>query len=216
MITKASDVVVKMLLEAIIKGDLKPGDKVPTTQVLSQLSGTSIISAREAVQSLATIGILEISHGRGIFLSEGAPVVEELLEARKVIESHNAMVAAQKNTAENIRVLEAVLGEMNASLHRNDIESYSQKDIEFHFAIGMIAGNRILIKTLMNIRNLLRYQLFTINQFPKIMQQSSVHHTEIFEAIRQGDAEKARARMWHHMAATISSWKRFVASLRQE
>lgn len=212
MITKASDVVVRLLLEAINKGELKPGDKVPTTQTLSRLSGTSIISAREAVQSLATIGILEISHGRGIFLSDGAPVVEELLEAREVIESHNAMVAARKIDGESARVLEDLLREMRASISAGDIESFSRQDIEFHFTIGMIAGNRILCKTLMNIRNLLQYQLMTINQFPKIMQQASAQHKEIFDAIRKGDSGEARTRMSNHMAATIGSWKKLVAS----
>lgn len=213
MITKASDIVVKNLLEAITKGELKPGGKVPTTQTLAQQSGTSVVSAREAVQGLATIGVLDICHGRGIFLTDGAPVMEELLEARRVLESHHAMMAAQSGSVEFIYGLEDILDAMDEVAEAGDIEGFSQKDIEFHFAIGKASGNRILFKTLMNIRNLLRYQLFTINRFPNIIQRSNGRHWEIFEAIRKRDPEKARSCMWDHMTETIDAWKEHMAVL---
>ena len=97
IITRSSDLVIRNLLDLIVRGRIRPGDKLPSTGNLAKQMGVSVVSAREAVQSLATIGLLEISHGRGIFLTEGAPVIEELLEARKVIESYNAMMAARND-----------------------------------------------------------------------------------------------------------------------
>lgn len=210
MITKACDIVTKNLIVAIIKGELKPGDKLPSAQALAKLCGTSVLSAREAVQGLANIGIIEITHGRGMFLTDGAPVIRELLEARRVLESHNAMMASQEASQENLQAMEALLKEMDLNLRHRDIESYSEKDVEFHFAIGKASGNRILFKTLMNIRNLLCYQLFTINRLPNIVQRSTIRHREIFNAIRNRDPELARSSMWKHMTETIDSWKEDV------
>ena len=69
--TKSSDVIIKVLLDLIMKGEIRPGDKVPSAENLAKNTGTSVISAREAVQNLAGIGLVEIMHGRGIFLTEG-------------------------------------------------------------------------------------------------------------------------------------------------
>ncbi len=208
---KASDIVIKHLLEEIVRGKIEPGDKLQSADSMAKLCGTSVLSAREAMQSLANIGIVEIIHGRGVFLTNGAPVIEELLEARRVLESHNAMMAAQNISAEELQALETLLHGMDEHLKAGDTESFSEKDIEFHYSIGKAAGNRILFKTLINIRNLLHYQLFTINRLPNIIERSRQCHWEIFKAIRQRDPETARSRMWNHITETIESWKTGVA-----
>lgn len=212
MMIKASDAVIKYLIEAIAKGELQPGDKLPSAETQAKLCGTSVLSAREAVQSLAAIGIIEISHGRGMFLTRGAPVIEELLEARRVLESHNAMMSAQNLTTNDLQALEALLKGMDENLKEGDIESFSEKDIEFHYSIGKASGNRILFKTLNNIRNLLHYQMVTINRLPNIIQRSSKRHRDIFKAIRKKDPELARSLMWKHITEIIESWKKDVAS----
>ncbi len=213
MMMKACDIVIKHLLEEIARGKIEPGDKLQSADAMAKLCGTSVLSAREAMQSLANIGIVEIIHGRGVFLTNGAPVIEELLEARRVLESHNAMMAAQNIRAEELQTLETLIRGMEEDLKAGDTESFSEKDFDFHYSIGKAAGNRILFKTLNNIRNLLYYQLFTINRLPNIIERSMRCHREIFEAIRQRDPETARSRMWNHITETIESWKRDVARL---
>ncbi len=211
MMMKACDIVIKHLLEEIVRGKIAPGDKLHSADSMAKLCCTSVLSAREAMQSLANIGIIEIIHGRGVFLTNGAPVIEELLEARRVLESHNAMMAAQNISAEELQALETLLQGMDEDLKARDTESFSEKDIEFHYSIGKAAGNRILFKTLNNIRNLLYFQLFTINRLPNIIDRSRQCHWEIFKAIRQRDPETARSRMWNHITETIESWKKDVA-----
>jgi GntR family transcriptional regulator, transcriptional repressor for pyruvate dehydrogenase complex len=211
MMMKACDIVIKHLLEEIVRGKIAPGDKLHSADSMAKLCGTSVLSAREAMQSLANIGIIEIIHGRGVFLTNGAPVIEELLEARRVLESHNAMMAAQNISAAELQALETLLQGMDEDLKAGDTESFSEKDIEFHYSIGKAAGNRILFKTLNNIRNLLYFQLFTINRLPNIIDRSRQCHWEIFKAIRQRDPETARSRMWNHITETIESWKKDVA-----
>lgn len=209
-IIRSSDVVVKRLLELIMKGEITPGDKLPATENLAKTMGTSVISAREAMKNLEVIGIVEISHGRGIFLTRGAPVMEELLEARKVIESYSAVAAAQKKDACAIGRIEQLLREMDRASAEGDIDSYSEMDYEFHLAIGKAAGNRIMFKMLENIRELLRYQQTTVNRIPDIMHTSSVRHHEIFKAIAKGDGAKAGSIMEKHLSEVIDSWKKHI------
>ena len=68
--------------------------------------------------------------------------------------------------------MERLLEEMNEAIKDGEIERYSELDYEFHLAIGKAAGNRILFKTLENIKGLLRYQQFTINR-------ASQHHKNL-------------------------------------
>jgi GntR family transcriptional regulator, transcriptional repressor for pyruvate dehydrogenase complex len=210
MVIKAGDIVIKNLIDSIIKGELKPGDKLPSLEHLAKNSGTSVLSAREAVQNLETIGILDILHGKGIFLTEGAPVIEELLEARRTLESYFAMMAAQNGDPELVRELDSLMADMDNSLAIGDIEAYSEKDIDFHYAIAKASGNRILFKTLINIRNLLRYQLFTINRLPGIIAKSTERHREVSNAIKKKEPERARTWMWQHITETIEIWKRDI------
>jgi len=190
-IVRSSDLVIKNLLALIMKGEIGPGDKLPSTEHLARQMGTSVISAREAVQNLSAIGLVEISHGRGTFMTKGAPVMEELFEARRVIESYCAMAAARLANPESMKILERLLKEMDQALKSGDIEQYSEMDYEFHLAIGKAAGNRILSKTLENIKELLRYQQSTINRLPNIIQGSSARHREIFKAIKEKDPDLA-------------------------
>jgi GntR family transcriptional regulator, transcriptional repressor for pyruvate dehydrogenase complex len=216
-IVRSSDVVIKNLLDLIMKGEIGPGDKLPSIEHLAKQMGTSIISAREAVQNLAAIGLIEISHGRGTFMTEGAPVMEELFEARKVVESYSAMAAAARAPEpESLAYMERLLDEMNEAIKDKEIERYSELDYEFHLAIGKAAGNRILFKTLENIKGLLRYQQFTINRLPNIIKISLQRHKEIFEAIKARNPQTAEASMTLHITEVIDSWKKRVSPLQSK
>ncbi len=211
--TRSSDVVIKSLLDLIMKGDILPGDKLPSTENLAKQTGTSVISAREALQNLASIGLVEISHGRGIFLTEGTPVMEELLEARKVIESNTAMMAARNIDSDGLDYVEKLLQQMEKSIKSGDFAAFSDMDYEFHLSVGKAAGNRILLKILENIKELLRYQLTTINRLPNIIKTSSVRHREIFDAMKKGDPDLAGSIMTQHITEVIEFWKQNVAPI---
>src|SRR5208283_2296035 len=160
--------------------------------------------------------ILQICHGRGVFVTDGAPIIEDLLDARRTLESFFAMMAAQNRSSEMLLELESLLKDMDKSLADGDIESYSGKDIELHYAIAKAARNRILFKTLSNIRNLLQYQLFIVNRVPHIIERSTKRHWEVFKAIQKKEPERARTWMWQHLTETIETWKQVVAPPQQK
>jgi GntR family transcriptional regulator, transcriptional repressor for pyruvate dehydrogenase complex len=210
--TKSSDAVIKVLLDLIMKGEIKPGDKLPSAENIAKSTGTSVITAREAVQNLAAIGLVEIMHGRGIFLTEGAPVIEELLEARKVIESSTVVMATRNLDSAGLDAIERLLDRMDVSLAAGNTELFSELDYEFHFFLAKASGNRILLKTLENIKELLRYQQSTINRLPYIVHTSALRHREIFTALKNGNAELAGSIMDSHISEVIDAWKNSTAS----
>ena len=107
------------------------------------------------------------------------------------------------------------MAEMDKDIERGDIDSFSEMDYEFHLSIGKAAGNRILLKVLENIKDLLRYQQSTINSLPNIIRSSSVRHREILDAIRTGDPNLAAQVMTKHIMEVIESWKKHVNPVRE-
>ncbi|MCX6262640.1 MAG: FCD domain-containing protein [Bacteroidia bacterium] len=209
MIIKTSDMVIKYILDLITKGDIKPNDKLPSAEALAKLTGTSIISAREAVQNLATIGLLNINHGRGIFMTGGGEVIEKLLEARKAIESYNASMAAQHISGSQLEDIKKLLTLMDEDVKRGDVESFGERDFEFHILIGKASENIILLRTLENIKGLLRYQVLSINKVPGNMEKASDHHWKLFRAISKKDSDSANLIMIKHIDTAIAAWKKY-------
>lgn len=205
---KSSNVVTQFILDSIMKGEVPSGGKIPSTENLAKINHTSIISAREAVQNLASIGILEINHGRGIFLTNGQPIIEDLLVARMIIESKVVEMATAKLGPADIKEVENLIQSMENSVNNNDVESFTDYDYEFHILISKFAGNRILSKTLENIKDLLHYQQSVINRFnPSIIQKSLGRHREIFGAMKLGKSDKASSIMVKHIREVLDSWK---------
>ena len=149
-------------------------------------------------------------------MTEGAPVIEELLEARKMIESRNAMMAAQKIDPAGLKNIENLLAEMDEHIESGDVDSFSEMDYEFHLSIGKAAGNRILLKVLENIKDLLRYQQSTINSLPNVIRSSSVRHREILDAIRTGDPNLAAQVMTRHITEVIDAWKKYMSPVQEK
>jgi len=214
MIVKTPDVIAKHLVNAIGRGELGPGDRLPTLVQLASTTGTSVLSVREAIASLAAIGLVEVRHGKGVFLTRGAPIVEDLLEARRALESAFALRAAESRSRDLLQRLGALVGEMERHRRGGDTEAYSEADLAFHYAIAEASGNRILVRTLVNVRNLLRWQLFTVNRLPGSIERTHARHREILRAIRDGDGEGARMAMWSHLTELIARWQRDVAPAR--
>ncbi|MHB8909470.1 MAG: FadR/GntR family transcriptional regulator [Syntrophales bacterium] len=202
------DVVIKYLLDSIMRGEIPLGGKLPSTENLAKLTGTSIISAREAMKNLAWTGIVEICHGRGMFLTEGLPIMEDLLEARMVIESNSALKAAGKLDGAAQEKIEQMLQRMEEHSKEGDVEGFSEMDYEFHIYISKLAGSRILSRSLENIKELLYYQQSSINRLrPGIIKQSLIRHRELFAALKDGDAPLAASTMTQHIAEVIEFWK---------
>ena len=159
------------LMELIELQKLMPGDKLPPERQLADLLEVSRPSLREALHILQAQGLVQIKHGQGTFIQE--PVVaqelrasvmtkthglNELFDAREVLEVPASKWAAEKATKEDIRLLRATLNQIDTVTASEpiDYDQLQSLDAKFHLTIVGIAGNRFINQTLNVLQDVMK------------------------------------------------------------
>jgi len=125
-------------------------------------------------------------------------LLDDLLEARRIIEGEVAALAARRRTAQDIEVLQGLVDRMATAL--TDPEAYTALDVEFHDRLFVAAQNHILFEMLRPMRDLLRLGRLITNRQAGRMEESHRGHTAILAAIAQGDPATAMTAMRAHIA----------------
>lgn len=205
-------VIVERIKSLIESGVLKTGSKLPSERELSEMLGVSRPSLRQALKSLSLMGVLEsrVADGNYIKLSPSTGLAESLhlsvlfqrtsldqvIEARKVVELELAAMASQHATPEQLERLERTIEAQRAAIQT--IEVFNEHDTTFHITIAEAAGNEVLLavsKMLQRIaaagrkRTAYRYDL----------NRTYVEHSEIFRQIKARNPEGARNAMRVHL-----------------
>lgn len=156
--TRVSDRVIDELRAFIRSNGLFPGSKLPGERLLVEAFGVSRSSLREAIRVLATLGVLDVKHGDGIYVRmlEGgggagaAPAVEsapeplrDLLEARLGVELAAATAVAERGAATDFVELDRLLDDHAAGLRRGDEAPWDP--MSFELAVVRLSGNALLI-----------------------------------------------------------------------
>lgn len=210
--TTIVDEIVERLMALIINEGLKPGDQlVPERELMARLEvGRS--SLREAIKTLCALGILEIKRGTGTFVGYGdtsiltKPLswglflnqssIQQVIEARSVIEVALAGWAAQRATEEEIATIGRLLAQLEATQH--EMASYIESDLAFHLAIARAAHNDMLANVLTMFQHVLRVWMETTYKEAKGSTDSMILHREIYAAIQARDEAAASAAMADH------------------
>lgn len=212
-----SERVVEYIQSEIKKGNLTPGDKLPSEQVLSKELQISRASLREALQKLEVSGVIDIKHGKGSFVSSNPSVealknlipplllsinqgVIKLLEARRFVEIGTARLAAKNASQEQKIFLKDCIDKMEKALQNEDFDSFQQADLDFHLKIAESSGNEVLARILDALRDLMVEQLNVILQVPGRMDSSLEYHKKVYKAVRNGDGEKAGQAIDKHIS----------------
>ena len=210
--------IVEQVRDLIKEGRLKPGDKLPPEQILSEEFGTSRPSVREALSALEILGITESRGGKGNFIRDnlGFPLYEqifkeleeeespfEILEARKAVETEIVGLSAKKATKEEIDAIKESLNKMKENM--TDIPKIMKIDREFHINIARAAHNNLLFSMMIYLADLLNEKLWIKMKekswsIPGRPQKYLEEHIEIFNAIKNKDSKDARKRMYDHLA----------------
>ena len=209
----------------IVSGELPPGSQLPGHRDLAAAHAVSVGSIREAISMLISNGLIETRAGRGTYVSaspqqsgrprSGAPLlrqeVEELTEARRVIEVQLASLAAERATPEQVEALRRATARLEDAV-ANPYE-YPEADVEFHLVLAEAAGNRYLLQAMVDIRALLRQDMelgaeAAIRRFGDLRPSVESHH-RLFAAI----ADKDPARAAHVADEIVSRNQKFVLGL---
>lgn len=209
--TRLPDQVALTLLREIVGGCLPPQTQLPTEPALGQRFGVSRTVVREALRMLAAKGLIEVRHGRGVWVTPPAswdPLDIEIMrvrfergdldetwwhfyDARTAIEVGTAALAAERRNETDLQALRGALEQMRQAAQV--LDRYRRADVDFHVSLVRAAHNPVLLRILEPVHTLLRAGGMPP---PLISVQSALcRHQEVLAAIERGDAEEARRAM---------------------
>jgi GntR family transcriptional regulator, transcriptional repressor for pyruvate dehydrogenase complex len=210
---KISSQIVDQIKEAISSGKLRPGDLLPPERELMRVFNVGRPTLREALNSLATMGFLDMAQRQRtkvkslvphdmieplrLMLIEDTTVALDLVESRTILETANAALASERSTEEDIAELDQWLEDMKGKLKNRSALLLS--DAEFHLAIADAAHNKIQTHLMFSIYDLLKERIglcYLDDEAELIFQQ----HCQIVDAIKAKDSGKAREAMRVHLA----------------
>jgi len=225
---KISTQIEEQIKSLIAKGELKPGDLLPSERELVKIFKVSRASLREALKSLTGMGFLSITQqhrtivkslaaGRiteplDQLLKEGIQTVYELIEVRMAIETWNAHYAAERATAEDIVRLENSIESMKLKIEQQ--RSTVGDDADFHLAISQATHNQIQTHLMFSIYDILKESIgsyFDNFKLNFIYDQ----HFRVVDAIKKRDPVLASRRMREHLDYVESVVKELAASRRK-
>lgn len=185
------DVVFNTLREAILKGELKPGERLMELQLASKL-GVSRTPIREAIRMLELEGLAVTIPRKGAEVAKMTEKdMEDVLQIRKALDALAVQLACDKITELQLRSLKLAMKNFEESTRSRDVKKVAQADVEFHDAIYKAADN----PKLMNLLNNLREQMYRYRM--EYLKDRQTHtellkeHEEILKALEEKDEESA-------------------------
>ena len=200
------------LHDAILSGQFKIGDKLPSEKELCQMFNVSRVPVREALCALELNGMVDSVHGAGVFvkstLSLGVDCInklepQDIIRSRICLEPHIAYDAALHITDEDKQWLQAIIERFKSEAEAN---TYTiETDNEFHRCVAKASGNSVfeliieMIMQAMEEHEMWNFQLSRTIATAKYREQNFVEHMYIAQAIMDGDADEAYKRMQFHL-----------------
>ncbi|MCU0492537.1 MAG: FadR family transcriptional regulator [Chloroflexaceae bacterium] len=217
----AGNPVVQSLFETmrqhISKGEWLPGQRLPSITQLAKAFNVSTGSMREALRSLQSIGLVQIEHGRGVFVASARPILPlddytnnvtndlliALAETRRILEPELAALAAERGTAEELAEIEqlALQMEAEAAVGRDFVEP----DVLFHHRIAQATHNPVLQRLIESVSDLMLESRKRTAVEPGMTARAVRYHLLIAEALRERNGPQARLLMLAHMNDALSS-----------
>lgn len=213
---RLSDRLAALIAQRIESGELKPGDRLPTEQDLSDRHGVSRTVVREAVSRLKSVGLLTSRQGSGVFVApqpaarplafdpavlHSLEAVVQVIEVRRALEGEVAALAAQRAQAADIDAIQRALDDIDAAVARG--EDGVNEDLVFHRRVAAATGNpqfnRLLVFLEQYQRDATRVTRANEAMSLDFTQQVRGEHREIAQSIAQRDAARARVAATVHM-----------------
>ena len=214
---KVSTQIAEQIRTSVLAGEFNPGEKLPPERELAELFGVSRPSVREALNILASSGLVETYQGGGTVVrslvetSSNMPLSEliridgdralDVIEVRKGMESWTAWYAAMRALPEDLRRLEVVVEGMAKNLEQ--LKHSEDYDAHFHMLVARSTHNVVWSHMMQSIfdamqefqRDVWRAVYLTSEDHKLLFS----HHLKIYEMIRDRNPEGAREAMLEHL-----------------
>ena len=193
------EVVCEALRDAIRKGVLEPGERLMEVQLADEL-GISRTPVREAIRKLEQEGYVIMMPRRGTYVADVSESdIKEIFEIRSALESLATGLAARRIEQDEIEKLQNLLNEIEEYIAQGDMDKIVETDIKFHELLYQFSRNERLAAIISNLKEQLsRFRTLSMS-YPGRLQETFEEHSEMVEAIADGDVSAARDAAEHHM-----------------
>jgi len=233
---KLSQAVVRQIEQLVLRGILRPGDRLPAERDLADRLGVSRPSLREAIAELSDRGLLVARPGAGVYVAEvlGSAFSPALIQLfgtheeavcdyiafRRDLEGLAAERAAQAASDTDLAVVAAVFARMEAAHHKRDPADEADLDAQFHMAIIEAGHNVIMLHMMRAMFDLLRQGVFYNRQIMfrnrTTRDQLLDQHRAINTALQARDAAAARVAVEAHLSFVETAFLTHLRAERQE
>jgi GntR family transcriptional regulator, transcriptional repressor for pyruvate dehydrogenase complex len=217
---RLSTSVVRQIERLILRGILRPGERLPSERDLAERMGVSRPSLREAVADLEDRGLLSTKAGSGVFVAEvlGSAFSEPLIQLfssheealfdyitfRRDLEGLAAERAARMSSDTDLKVITAIFEKMQAAYAKRNPAEESTLDAEFHMAIVEASHNVFMLHMMRSMFEMLRAGVFYNRQIMFKVRTTRAalleQHKVIHDAIIARNPEAARAAVEAHLS----------------
>jgi GntR family transcriptional repressor for pyruvate dehydrogenase complex len=205
--------VVNHIRSLIENGTLRPGDKIPPEREFAHALKISRASLRTGIGYLAAMGIMKVRHGVGTFVADGPAEFSkaslsllgvlhgfqpwQMFEARLILESSLAELAAERGREEHNTALAEEVAEMFSAMESPT--EYLIHDVLFHRVISQASGNPILAALMETVTSAMYDERRKTVERSRNLRESAEMHREIYRAIRARKPLEARKLMEQHL-----------------
>ena len=209
----AVDLVTAHVRGLIERGELRPGDRLPTERELAAQIGVSRPTVRTGLRTLSTMGVVQSKQGSGTFITSGPPALaseplgllaalhglsrDGLFEARRVLEVGTSGLAAERASGDHLAAMSEEVTGMFASV--GEPLTFLWHDVRFHRAIAAASGNPVLGVLIDMLGSMFYERRRETIQTATDLRETADAHRRIYQAIRSRNREAARQAMDQHL-----------------
>jgi GntR family transcriptional repressor for pyruvate dehydrogenase complex len=214
-----SDRLALRIKEMIQAGEYHLGDRLPAIMEMARSFGVGHPTVREALTKLEAVGVVEIRHGSGVYVSRSeeamlvaspgyTPVVTQklladLISCRMPLEQLSVAEAVPHLTARHIKEMRRLLAE--AEQHLDDDAVLNRVNMAFHRSIAVASGNSVLLQLLDALREPFQHEQLMILDIFGSRKEDHQGHVAILDALERRDAALAVNRMRKHLQSVLDA-----------
>ncbi|HET7396921.1 MAG TPA: FadR/GntR family transcriptional regulator [Intrasporangium sp.] len=225
--------IVEQVEDAIVRGELRPGERLPSERELVSQFGTSRSTVREALRVLESNGLVRSRPGdpngpevlpftsrgltkqlRRLAQADGLGLAE-LIASRMILDSSANRLAARLRTEEELGTMEAAIDAMRAAVD-DGYAAFGEADLAFHDAVAQASRNTLIQVCNLVVRDtvlsLISDRIAHARNARALMRTSLRHHEGVLTAIRARDgraaAEASRRSLYDYYAGYVPATDR--------
>ncbi len=225
---RISTSIIRQIESLILRGILRPGERLPSERDLAERMGVSRPSLREAIAELEQRDLLVTRPGAGVYVAEvlgsafSKPLIElfathdealfDYLSFRRDLEGLAAERAARLGSDTDLKLIDTIYAKMEATTARKDPQREARLDAEFHLSIIEASHNVIMLHMMRSMFDMLRSGVFYNRRviFQQRNTRSSLlaQHRAINEALQARDHVAARRAVEEHLDFVESAMRK--------